>query len=1058
MSGSPVRKCPHCSSVFLSLRSFLQHISKSTICSQALASDTYLQSSAFLSPPTKQTELQSTSSEETSDSDDDWKPSPLNLFELDDGNASIPNDIASNHDSDSDDFNEAEDILSFDPDEDEGITMEYQDFTNFHPLSIEDAVAHLSDLQGLPKNVQFSIHNQLQQYHDSGYANVPLSGEYCSNVQLLHLLKTAKAPLSLYNQIQDWVHDSVVNQQVDFEQLPKSRKTLVNDLHKEFDLDGLKPKVIDYILPNSGLKVKIVVHDFLQAFYSLLTDTKLMKDDNLLFSGDTPFEDPPDPNNVGYGDVNTGTVFHHGHGLYVKVAGHDVLCPIILFIDKTSTDLHSNLCLEPVSFTLGIFKKEVRYQPSSWRNLGYVINQSLHNYPSGSGSGLQKAQDFHAVLNVIFTPLHESQQSGGIFWQLPYCGKVHDVVFKVPVLFVIGDTEGHDKMCGKFLSHSKDKVKHLCRYCNCPSDHTGDPEYKFTYTKVSQVEKLFQKGDEDGLRAMSLHYLENAFHSLLFCDPKHEIFGASPSEILHYIQKGLHPYALESLFGQKKLGVKGAKKQKQMRENESLPPSEPVIFEPIDQELLTAHGCFSPKVCKEFDKIAKIYGRYLQHQSDHNIPRTYFPQGITNNTKKNGHEMQGVLLLCIIIFCTAWGELNLEPNKLLGEERFSAYLHLFEVLVMYENYMKNSVYPKQQVRQLKQYLPKLMATYVATIDHKLGEGANLFKIHTLLHQADDIVKHGAPGNYNSGPCESNHKTGSKNPARNTQRHADVFDIQTATRTVENIAIDRATTRISITADADDAAIPSQETSSPGSASTVKIVYRGQSFVATEEGIQKKIRKGKKLEKTEWPNMELQEHIEKYIIRKILPHVKDKQLQLYTYCKRDNEKFHADPCYKGGDWQDWAYIDWDHEEGPIPGHLLIFVELTDLVSPIDIEGTFVDQPGMYAIIHSVEAPLSSVPTNSEEQNYLAHQSSHLVYYQDINTRSLLVRTDNNKRKIITVPQLYLVPCDAIESPCIGVPADLTGDTYPHGYLFLQSPSHWTDIFVKHIVDSNNAREA
>ena len=48
----------------------------------------------------------------------------------------------------------------------------------------------------------------------------------------------------------------------------------------------------------------------------------------------------------------------------------------ILFIDKTHMDVNSRLCLEPIRFTLGIFKRTVRNQPTAWRTLGYIIDQA----------------------------------------------------------------------------------------------------------------------------------------------------------------------------------------------------------------------------------------------------------------------------------------------------------------------------------------------------------------------------------------------------------------------------------------------------------------------------------------------------------------------------------------------------------------------------------------------------------------------------------------------------------------------------------------------------------
>jgi hypothetical protein len=106
------------------------------------------------------------------------------------------------------------------------------------------------------------------------------------------------------------------------------------------------------------------------------------------------------------------------------VAGRDVLLPIILFIDKTVTDLHGNLSLEPVSFRLGTFTRQLRNQARAWHPLGYVQNQSLH--PSEGGLGV--SIDYHIMLKEIFKSFSEVQSMKGVKLDLFYRGKVHHVV------------------------------------------------------------------------------------------------------------------------------------------------------------------------------------------------------------------------------------------------------------------------------------------------------------------------------------------------------------------------------------------------------------------------------------------------------------------------------------------------------------------------------------------------------------------------------------------------------------------------------------------------------
>ena len=71
--------------------------------------------------------------------------------------------------------------------------------------------------------------------------------------------------------------------------------------------------------------------------------------------------------------------------------------------------------------------------------------------------GLEKAlEDFQLVC-----------EGGGLNWNwLPYAGREWKVKMKFAVCFVVGDTEMHDKLCGKFQARAGN-VKFICRHCKC---------------------------------------------------------------------------------------------------------------------------------------------------------------------------------------------------------------------------------------------------------------------------------------------------------------------------------------------------------------------------------------------------------------------------------------------------------------------------------------------------------------------------------------------------------------------------------------------------------------
>jgi hypothetical protein len=106
----------------------------------------------------------------------------------------------------------------------------------------------------------------------------------------------------------------------------------------------------------------------------MLTSPSPRQGENLLFTDDDPFAMPPDKAKE-YSDINSGSRCRDAHFSLCQPGTIEVPLPIVPFIDKTHTDVRGTLCLEPVTMTLGIFKRAVRNQPEAWRDLGFVPNQ-----------------------------------------------------------------------------------------------------------------------------------------------------------------------------------------------------------------------------------------------------------------------------------------------------------------------------------------------------------------------------------------------------------------------------------------------------------------------------------------------------------------------------------------------------------------------------------------------------------------------------------------------------------------------------------------------------------
>ena len=170
--------------------------------------------------------------------------------------------------------------------------------------------------------------------------------------------------------------------------------------------------------------------------------------------------------------------------------------PCVFAIDK-NCDSSSHLQMEPLTMSLGIFKHDIRKEPAAVLILGLINLGPAHKRtaadPLISPTPLSyKAEDHLPTRNGVSTAAYSLnkyhlqirciiEKSGflalrehGLFnWKLRYRGQEIPVVFHPYVLFsIIGNTEGHDRLCGHYTSRGKG-VNQLCHVCECPTECSG---------------------------------------------------------------------------------------------------------------------------------------------------------------------------------------------------------------------------------------------------------------------------------------------------------------------------------------------------------------------------------------------------------------------------------------------------------------------------------------------------------------------------------------------------------------------------------------------------------
>jgi hypothetical protein len=809
-------------------------------------------------------------------------------------------------------------------------------------------------------------------------------------IELLKLLNTAKAPLYLFDSIMTWAKNAVNKYDVDFGiEKNTTRQNFIKELKLKYRLDTIEPTIKEVKLRGSGNTIELVTHSFKHSFYSILNDDHLMASNNLLINKESIFEIDTIRNGMdgNYNDISTGIVYQKAKKEYLTQP-NDVLCPIIFFIDKTHTDVNGRLCLEPIRFTIGIFNRETRNNPRAWRSLGYIHDQAQMK----KVTPLQKAIDYHHMMEVILEEFKQCQ-SEGMNWQLKLSNETFDVNFKIPVLFIIGDTEGQDKICGRFTSRSN--VSHLCRCCDCPFEETDNPEFKYKLNNHQKIMKKIRKSSKQELRSIAMHKLTNAWADVKFCDSERGLFGAVCGDLMHCLQHGLFTYLVTLLFDQKK--IRNVLSDQEIQESVNI---------------YSTRSAFPEAYCTEFDAICRSYGKMLMHQSDRSLQRTHFYSNYTTVTRKNASEMSGILLVYLMVFNSSEGEQNIDNQ--LGEGRTAKFIHLFELMLMLESVLKQDDLKIGMVRLLHKFMPFLLNTFKETINRQVGCQMKIIKFHLPVHFASDIQRFGVMNNFDTGIGESHHKSEAKLPAKNTQRRRSKFELQTAQRQIENIAINIAHSNICRSEEKLEADRSCVET-----CKWFRYIFDENHNISKYKSNNQRQNR----EICQWKDTQLQKQLQEACTLISTQNCVKLPFRFFSQYNRGGSIFRADPAYESNEpWYDWVTIQW-MEDGIIPAKLLLFWDIDNdsFQKPFTIGSTHVNTPGTYVIAHSLLSSESAIK---------AHGASHLVKYA----------------KIEPLRDFCIIPVESIYSPIVALPYHINENIYSaNEWILLTSKDNWKQIF-------------
>ncbi len=899
-------------------------------------------------------------------------------------------------------------IEDFSSDDDDSISSgEVEDSMVPPPLEASDL--HNADVNVEEEERMFE---KAKMYTDRG--NGCFTNEEILSIRLLGIMRDIGAPLKTYGRIVALFKD-VITEREAITTTFRHRHTAVNHFSQRFRMKGLYPTVLTQPSPLNNRFYPVPVHNAQAMIESLLYSSLAKDDNNLLFPNpDDPLAPPPaEVQNIA--DIDTGTVYRNAYKNLCTRPNH-VICGIICYIDKLATDRHGHLSLEPVYFTLSIFNQKTRNRPEAWRPLGYIPNIGLMSKAESTHSmkSSAKVQLYHDILSLIFGSLVDLQgKEGGLPYQFFYRGKVYNALLLFPLLAVLGDTESHDRLCGRYNSRGSG-VARLCRHCNTPRSETDNVDFDWEHILPEQVQSVIDANDKEGLKALSQHPIRNAFYEgICLGGNRRGIHGMSPGEPLHVLELGLFKMMIEGFYVN--LGYKPGSKS-------------------------------YPKILQLLDVWARKIGRALGHQSDRQMPRTYFPNGVTGGTKLAGHEMNGVILVLLILCKMKEPRKLLLTSKYFPEHHLRGWLKLFESMLVWRWWLKLPSVPLSEIQASEYSTHKLLKLYRSVVKRKHGSKLLVIKFHLCLHFLENQLDFGVTSNVDTGPMESNHKCNAKKPSGQTQRRADTFELQTSRRFIDNLILDKAVSTL-------------EETFPPSIFEKLLPTLAGAKFVIqiTNDSQDELLPDATIIwDKTHRIETSYASRFLEWLCSNILGVLGlDASIRGCTEHKRrtpngDKFIFRAHPSWRGGrSWHDWALFSWTNTDGTsvrIPGQIITFVEFdeVDIRHIQHLPYVSGDTPGLYAMIETLERPLEVAK---------AHQRVVVEGRKQLTTIEMQDRRRHGMPK--TSPNLCLVPVDTIYGPIAALP-DVGGS--PGDFLFIRPVENWGLGFTQLIEDNETAELA
>ena len=741
-------------------------------------------------------------------------------------------------------------------------------------------------------------------------------------IKLNNLINNHKASLKLHDDIVVLFNDYIASPNFDLNAKLKTRKSFIKSMESSYGVTHLRPMNTEVLLHDQS-RVTVPVFDVKSMILDLLTDQNLMINANIaegydLFSGDV---DLKNPSNQKYSEVHTGDEWLPARDRYCSSPDdihNDMPVALIIFGDKSHTDLHGALALTPIIFTLTLFNRMSRNNPKFWRPLAYLPNLGFGKNKADKTPTKDKIQNEHECLSIAFKSIRRIHQEGG-FHALVLGREVH---IKIWVHYFIGDTEGNNKWLGHYPGQRQ--VHRPYRDCQCDFNNMSNPNPTCVYTTLRDMRdaKRLKRNDENlgliQLKQMSRYDIKNALtkKNMPLSDNIHGPYCMMPPELLHTSGSGLILYMFESLQWQ----IGGG------------------------------------KIRDDIDKLHIRVYMSTKRQSERDFPRGAIRNGIIDGTKCQSEERKGNLFLLLCIANTTEGSMKLQAALNHNSSKWKKLLDFIKLYLSMEEWFHDSN-DKEEVNMARPLIAKVLKLLQWLFPREENtNGYCIPKMHGMAKFQFYIKRYGSAMNFYGGTGESAHKQFVKAPGQKTQRRVSEFASQTASQFYDILVTNHALRSITTNENSMLAWSKSKHQLTSVDADEVSVELKGKYNLRITDDVIQLMKEGGDIE-VDWHSDKKKmkknnslHFIDRELVQVILKEINRKNtsalgeeytIEGYTRAtttSKDGNKvcFYAHPYFQGRKWYDWAYVHF--EEINVSGEAVETYYPSKILGFVTISGT------------------------------------------------------------------------------------------------------------------------